>query len=88
MTPIKSNILVKPFLSDEISTGGIYIPDSVRQCSDKVLVVKVGNGTKEKPMNLKEGQIGFRVSGWGLQIIIDNEKHYLMESDAIIAINE
>lgn len=86
LQPIRDNILVKPLESDEISSGGIYVPLSARDVSNKVNIVKVGNGTIKKPMKLKEGQIGYRVKDWGDEIIIDGEKYYLMKQDAIIAV--
>ena len=88
MQPIRNNILVKPCESDNISAGGIIVPESYKSDSNKVVVVKVGNGTKEKPMLLKEGQIGHRVKNWGTEILIEGEKHFLMEQEAIIALNE
>tara|TARA_R110000868_G_scaffold27075_1_gene103468 strand:- start:191 stop:454 length:264 start_codon:yes stop_codon:yes gene_type:complete len=86
MTPIRSQILVKPFSSDEISEFGIIVPESARRPSNKVKVVKVGNGTKYKPMKLKEGQTGYRVKDWGCEVLVNGELHFLMDQDAIIAI--
>lgn len=88
MQPIRNNVLVKPCDSDSISAGGIIVPDSYKAISNKVKIVKVGNGTKEKPMRLKEGQIGHRVKSWGTEIIMDGEKYFLMTDDSIIALNE
>lgn len=88
MQPIRNNILVKSCASDSVSAGGIIVPDSYKKDSNKVVVVKVGNGTKEKPMLLSPGQIGHRVKDWGTEILIDGEKHFLMEQEAIIALNE
>ena len=85
--PIKSNILFKPFLTEEKTDGGLIIPDTVRGESDKGIIVKVGNGTKIKPMKLKEGMIAFRVHQWGEPIDDNGERFYLMEDAAIIALN-
>lgn len=87
MQPIRNQILVKPFPSDSITEGGLIVPDSVKKPSNKVTVIKVGNGTKEKPMRLKAGDVGHRVKDWGLEILIEGELHYIMDSDAIIALN-
>lgn len=84
--PILENVVVKPFLGSEISEGGLFIPDSARKPSNKVKVVAVGNGTKKNPMKLKEGDIGYRVKLWGVEIEINGETHYLMNESAIIAI--
>lgn len=86
MIPVRTNVLFKPFPSDEVSTGGIYVPENARDINNKGIVVKVGNGTKEKPMKLKEGQIGFRVKDWGEPIIIEGELHFIMDQDAIIGV--
>lgn len=86
MIPIRSQVLVKPFPSDEISEGGIFVPESARKVSNKVRIVKVGNGTKDKPMRLKEGDVGYRVQDWGCDVLIDGELHFLLDQDAILAI--
>lgn len=85
MTPIRTQVLVKPYPSDEISEGGILIPENVRKPSNKVWIVKVGNGTKDKPMKLQPGETGFRVKDWGCPVIVDGELHFIMDQDAIIA---
>jgi chaperonin GroES len=84
--PIRNNILVKPYPSDEISDGGILVPDTAKEPSHKVHIVSVGTGLPKKPMKLKVGQTGFRVKDWGEPFIIDGELHYLMDQSAIIAI--
>ena len=88
MQPIRNYVLVKPFPSDEISEGGIFVPESARRESSKVYIVAVGNGSAGKPMHFRPGQTAYRVKDWGTLVEIDGEKHYLMENSAIIAIEE
>lgn len=83
--PIRNNVLVKPFLKDETSKGGIIVPDSFRGESEKCLIVAVGEGTKKTPMKLKAGDIGFRVKEWGVPVIEDGEQFYIMEQSSILA---
>lgn len=85
--PIMNNVLVKPFLENDVSNGGIIVPESFHKESDRCKIIAVGKGTKSKPMKLKEGDIGFRVSEWGLPIEDNGELFYLMEDNAIIALN-
>lgn len=87
MIPVRTQILFKPFPPDTISLGGIIVPESAQKTNNKGIVVKVGNGTKEKPMNLKPGDIGFRVKDWGCEIEINGEQYFIMDQDAILAIN-
>lgn len=86
MKPIKNQILFKPFLQEEVTEGGLFVPDSYRRESDKGEIVAVGGGTKERPMHLKAGQIGYRVHDWGTLVEKDGESFYLMEDSAILAL--
>lgn len=86
--PIRNQILFKPLPPDEVSLGGIYLPESARQVNNKGVIVKTGNGTKNKPMTVKPGQVGIRVKDWGEPIEVDGELCFIMDNDAIIAIVE
>ena len=59
MTPIRDLVLVKPFIADEITEGGLYIPENYRERSSKAQVVKVGNGTAKVKMEAKAGDVRF-----------------------------
>jgi co-chaperonin GroES (HSP10) len=81
----ENRILFKPFPPKEKSEGGIYVPDSFKPESNRGTIEAVGYGTEKKEMRLKKGMVVHRVLNWGEQLIIDGEKYYLMEQDAIIA---
>jgi len=85
MKPVRNNILTKPFPPDEISEGGIFVPESARQESNKMRVIAVGNGTKERKMIFNPGDIVYRVKDWGTPVDIDGERYYLMDQNGIIA---
>ncbi len=85
MQPIRNIILTKPFPPDEVSEGGIFVPESARQESNKMRVIAVGNGTKERKMPFKEGQVVYRVKSWGTPVDIEGERYYLMDQNGIIA---
>ena len=85
MKPIKNQILFKPFLVNEKTEGGLFVPESFRTDSDRGTIVAVGKGTKERPMKLKKGTIAYRVHKWGTLIPDKGENFYLMEDSAILA---
>lgn len=85
LKPIRNNVLVKPFPPSEISEGGIFVPLSVRKENNRVSIVAVGSGTKNRPMQFKPGQVAYRVKEWGTPVEIEGEKHYLMDDSAILA---
>jgi chaperonin GroES len=83
--PIRNQVLVRAFKDDEVSAGGIIVPESMRKNGNKVEILAVGNGTLNRPMTLKPGMIGFRVENWGVPVEEDGELLYLMEDSAILA---
>lgn len=83
--PIKDTVLVKPFPSDEFSVGGIIVSDAHREVSNKMEVIAVGNGTRDMPMEFKQGDIAFRVKGCGDEIEINGERFFLVKQSWLIA---
>ena len=86
MQPILNQILFKPLPPEEKSAGGLFVPDAFKAIRNKGTIAAVGNGTPKKPMRLKEGMIAHRVKDWGQEVMIDNELYFLMDADAIIAV--
>ena len=85
--PIRDNVLVKAFELDNISEGGIIVPDSCKKPSQKVKVVATGNGTAKEPMRLKSGDICFRIKDCGTEVEINGEKHFIVKQAWIFALN-
>jgi chaperonin GroES len=78
-------VLVKPLPSNKVSKGGIIVADSFLKRSDKGVVVNVGRGTKNRPMEYQKDDIVFNIRGAGVEIIEDGEKYYLIPSMDILA---
>ena len=85
MRPVKNQILIKLFPGDDKSAGGIVVAESFRVESNKGKVVAVGVGTKERPMQFKEGDVVYRVQGHGEPVDIGGERHYMMDQNTILA---
>lgn len=85
MTPIRDLVLVKPFMADEFTEGGLYIPENYRERSCKAQVVKVGNGTAKVKMEAKAGDVIFHVKGAGEPFVIDGEYYYLIRQNDILS---
>lgn len=84
--PIRNNVLVKAFKDDAISVGGIIIPESYRIDGSKVQIVAVGDGMPKKPMKIPVGAVGYRIFGAGTPVEHEGEKYYLLEDNAILAL--
>lgn len=60
MQPLGDRVLVQPIAEDNVSAGGVVIPDSVRELPQRGLVLSVGPGPRDKAgnhldMDLAEG---------------------------------
>ena len=82
--PIHEKILVFPFPPDEMSEGGIIVPDSIKERPSKATIVAVGDGLKDRPMVLKEGDVVFHIKGAGTEIEERGNKYYLMTDRDIL----
>lgn len=76
--PLHEKIIVLPFPAEDKTTGGIIVPDSVKERPNKATVVAVGTGINERPMALKVGDVVLHVKGAGMEIECNGTKYYLM----------
>ena len=53
--PLSDRVLIEPAKAEEVTAGGIIIPDSAKEKPLKGTVKAVGNGTKDEEMVVKEG---------------------------------
>ena len=83
--PIREKVLVKPFMTEGVSAGGIIVSDAHKIPSNKVEVIAVGNGTKQLPMNFNPGDIVFRIKDCGEPIEINGELYYIVNSNWLLA---
>ena len=88
--PLGDRVLVKPVIEDEVSAGGIIIPDTAKEKPQEADVVALGT------CKLVEGEkvdffvaVGDRVlmpKYGGTDIKINGEKYALIREDDILAI--
>ena len=62
--PLSDRVLIEPAKAEEVTAGGIIIPDSAKEKPLKGTVRAVGCGTKDEEMVVKAGDA--RVTFWQL----------------------
>lgn len=82
--PIRNTVLIKPLPSEQISEGGIVVPESFYVRNQKAKVVAVGKGSKTRPMQYKPGDFIYNIKDCGDEIEIDGEKHFLIQDTYIL----
>lgn len=94
LKPMNDYLLVEPIKEDEVTKGGIVIPETAREeRATKGKVIAVGPGKlNEKgervPMTIKEGQTVIFKKYAPDEIKIDDKEYYFVREDDILAIVE
>jgi chaperonin GroES len=92
--PLNDYVLVEPIKQEEVTKGGIIIPDTAREeraIKGKVIAVgpgKVNDQGERIPLNIKEGQIILFKKYAPDEIKIDDKEYYFIREDDIMAILE
>jgi chaperonin GroES len=82
--PLKDRVLIEPQEVEEKTSSGIIIPDSAKEKPQKGKVVAVGDGKKDEPMTVKEGDMVVYGKYSGTEITIDGKDYLIMREDDIL----
>ena len=91
--PLHDRVIVKRVDEEDITKGGIIIPDSAKEKPSEGKVTAVGNGKlldngEMLALEVKKGYKVLFVKYAGTEISIEGEEHLIMREDDIIAIVE
>jgi chaperonin GroES len=88
--PLADRVIVKPIEREEITKGGIVLPDTVKErpVEGKVLAVGPGKLTddgKRVPMDIKVGDVIIYTKYGGTEIKVDDEELIILSDSNILA---
>ena len=83
--PLANRVLVQPAPAEE-KVGGIIIPDTAKEKPQRGTVVAVGDGTKDDPMVLKDGDTVLYGKYSGTELEVEGEKYLMMRQSDVLAI--
>ena len=91
--PLQDRIIVKRMESEEMTKGGIIIPDSAKEKPMEGEVIAVGNGKvldngQKTTLDVKAGDKVLFSKYAGTEVKIDGEEHLIMREDDILGIIE
>ncbi len=87
VTPLADRVVVQPVSQEEVTKGGILLPDTAREKPQEGKVVAVGDGRmgedgKRIPMEVKVGDTVIYAKYAGTEWKYDNEEYLILrESD-------
>jgi chaperonin GroES len=90
LQPLGDRILVKPLAKEEVSRGGIVLPDTVKEKPQEGEVIAVGSGKRTEkgdviPMDLKTGDIVLYAKYGGTEIKLEGEEYMILRESDVLA---
>ena len=93
LKPLGSRVLVEPLEQEEVTAGGIVLPDTAKEKPQKGTVLSVGPGDRDDtgkyiPMDVKVGDVVLFAKYGGTEIKIEGKKLLILRESDLLAIVE
>ena len=84
--PIGDRVLIKPKLGENVTKGGIVIPDTAREKTTEGVVIAVGDDKELIKVKVKESVLYNKYAG--VEIKVDGKDHLILKMEDILAVIE
>jgi len=90
LQPLQNMVLIKPVGMEQMSKGGVIIPDTAQEKSQEGEVIAVGPGRlskdgKREPLDVKVGDIVIYPKFGGMEYKIEGEELVILPENQILA---
>lgn len=91
LKPLGSRVVIEPQEQEEITSGGIVLPETAKEKPQKGTILSAGPGDRDDdgkyiPLDVKEGDLVLFAKYAGTEIKVDGEKLLIMKESDILAI--
>ena len=91
MKPLGSRVVVEPSEQEEITAGGIVLPETAKEKPQKGTVLSVGPGDRDEdgdriPMDVKVGDLVLFAKYSGTEIKLEGKKLLILRESDLLAI--
>ncbi len=86
LKPLGTRVVVEPKEAETMTAGGLYIPDNAKEKPQQGVIVAVGLGAKDEPMEVKVGDEVLYGKYSGTEVTVDNKKYLIVKQSDILAI--
>ncbi len=92
LKPLGDHIVVKPGPEEEVTRGGIVLPDMARKRPQEGTVIAVGPGKvlesgQRAPLEVAVGEVVIYTKYGGTEITVDGEDLVILDEGSVLAIN-
>ena len=91
LKPLGSRVVVEPMEQEEVTPGGIVLPETAKEKPQKGTVISVGPGDRDEdgdriPLDVKVGDIVLFAKYAGTEIKMDGKKVLILRESDILAV--
>jgi chaperonin GroES len=90
--PLADRVALKPLPVDDITPGGLYVPDSAKEKPEQGTIIAVGPGRTENgahvAMSVQEGDTVLYGKYAGTEITLDGEEILVMKESDLLGLLE
>lgn len=86
--PLADRVLVQAQEAETKTASGLYIPDSAKEKPQQGVVIAVGGGKKDEPMELKVGDKVMYGKYSGTEVSFEGTDYLIMRQSDVIAVIE
>ncbi|GAP08759.1 MAG TPA: co-chaperone GroES [Anaerolinea thermolimosa] len=93
LKPLGSRVVVEPIEMEDVTAGGIVLPETAKEKPQKGKVLSVGDGDRDEngkriPMDVKVGDTVLFAKYAGTEVKIDGKKLLILRESDLLAILE
>ncbi|MDZ4158295.1 MAG: co-chaperone GroES [Anaerolineaceae bacterium] len=91
LKPLGNRVVVEPLEEEEITAGGIVLPETAKEKPQKGVILSVGPGERDEdgkyiPMDVKVGDIVLFAKYGGTEVKVDGKKLLILRESDLLAI--
>ena len=91
LKPLGSRVLVEPIEQEDITAGGIVLPETAKEKPQQGLILAIGPGARDEdgkriPMDVEKGDKILFAKYSGTEIKMDAKKYLILREEDILAI--
>jgi chaperonin GroES len=91
LKPLGSRVVVEPLEQEEVTAGGIVLPETAKEKPQKGTVLAVGPGDRDEdgeriPLDVKEGDTVLFAKYSGTEIKVESKKLLILRESDLLAI--
>lgn len=78
-------VIVKELEAKEVTSGGLYIPDTAKEKPNMGTVIELGATKDDEPVNFKVGDVVIYGKYVGTEVELEGEKYKVLKQDEVLA---